>query len=108
MCSKDLVTAYQGIPTPPEIYAAHFYVGTGYTKEQALMCLAYMVNNPTANFTLRAFDWNKYSGLLQNNVCQQDINTAMQNQGFVDKVNQMDQTINVVNQYAQTGKTTCP
>jgi len=41
---------------------------------------------------------------LENNVCQQDIDTTMQNQGFVDKVNQMLQTINEVNQYLKMEK----
>ena len=47
ICSKELVTAYQNIPTPPVIYAAHFYVGKGTTKEQALMCLANILTGVT-------------------------------------------------------------
>jgi len=54
-------------PPPHPALCTHteIYFGTGYTKEQALTCLAYMFNNPTANFTLRAFHWNKYSGHLK-------------------------------------------
>ena len=105
ICSKELVSAYQNIPKRPVIYAAHFYLGKGTTKDQALMCLANMV---THNFHLMAFDWHTYSGYLDNNDCKQDITTALNNGGFQNKMNQMAQTINLVYQYAQAGNTSCP
>ena len=105
ICSKELVTAYQNISTPPVIYAAHFYVGKGTTKDQALMCLANMV---THKFSLKAFDWSNYSGYLDNNDCKQDIMTALNNGGFQDKMNQMTETVNLVYQYVQAENTSCP
>lgn len=105
ICSKELVSAYQNIPTRPVIYAAHFYRGKGTTKDQALMCLANMVAH---NFRLMAFDWHTYSGYLDNNDCKQDIMTALNNGGFQNKMNQMAQTINLVYEYFRAGNTSCP
>ena len=105
-CSKELVTAYQNIANKPVIYAAHFYGGTSNaSKETARMCLANMV---AKGFTLKAFDWSSYSGLLTENDCKNDIIQAMNNANFTRKMQDMANTINTVNQYAQMNKTSCP
>ena len=69
------------------------------------MCLANMV---AKGFTLKAFDWSSYSGLLTENDCKNDIIQAMNNANFTRKMQDMANTINTVNQYAQMNKTSCP
>ena len=102
-CAQMLMTSYQNESTKPTIYPGHFY--TGGNKESSLRCLAKMVST---GFTLKAFDWTAYKGLVNVADCTNAINQALGNASFVDKMNSMTATINTVYSYNSSGNTQCP
>lgn len=103
-CSQKLVNGYVHETTRPTIQAAHFYRGTA-GKEASLQCLANMVSD---GFTLKAFDWNAFVLLVSDAACHRDIMTALANAKFVDKMNDMANTITTVYNYSTNGNTHCP
>lgn len=102
-CAQKLMTAYQNESTKPTFYAGHFY--TGGNTEGSLQCLAKMVST---GFTLKAFDWTTYKGLVNVADCVNAITFAQSNASFVDKVNSMTATVNKVYDYSSANKTKCP
>ena len=86
------------------IEAAHFYKGDKYPKETVLSCLARMVSK---GFTLRAFNWKRYRDLLTNEKCKADINRALRNDKFKEKMKKMEKTIQDVYRYKKKKKIGC-
>ncbi len=108
-CAKKLIDAYAGVTPKPTIHAAHFYRGKDSNKkpidrEIVLQCLAKMV---ASGIKLEAFDWKEYQKLVSNLECKNDIQEALGNSKFNEKMKEMENIVKTVNNYATTGKTRC-
>lgn len=108
VCANSLIAAYADVPNKPTIYAAHFYRGLrgGVSQEQALQCLAKMVVD---GFKLKPFAWNTFKRFALNEpLCIADVDTALDNDKFNQKMLVMANIILRVEEYADLRRIHCP
>ena len=97
-CAKNLMEKYkEHNKDRPTIYIAHLYVGenTASARVKAINCLAAMVKD---GFTILPWDWAAFQDELKGaQGCRNDITTALADDRFKDKANELSEIIVQIN-----------